>query len=165
MNQDLQHVRILGAVFSTWGFGYAVIEGENTLLDYGRKRIYGNKNSGSLAGLEKVIARNLPDVLVLQDVNAKGANRSPRIKKLHRQVIALAKGKNIKIVKITGTELRATLLGDEKGTKHEIATLMAERFPDELASRLPPKRKPWENEDARMDIFEAVGSAVTGCRT
>lgn len=158
MKHDSQRVRILGVVFSTWGFGYAVLEGENTLLDFGRKRIYGDKNAKSLAGVEKVIARNQPDMLVLQDVNqAKRTIRLPRIKKLHDKVIALAKKQNIKVVKIGGRELRARLLGNENGTKHEMATLMAERFPDDLASRLPPKRKLWENEDARMDMFEAVG--------
>jgi hypothetical protein len=29
-----------------------------------------------------------------------------------------------------------------------------------LASRLPPKRRPWENEDGRMDIFDAVALAL-----
>ena len=34
--------------------------------------------------------------------------------------------------------------------------MLAMQFPDELASRLPPKRKPWKSEDGRMDIFVAV---------
>jgi hypothetical protein len=41
-----------------------------------------------------------------------------------------------------------------------MAELLAKQFPDELASRLPPKRKAWTSEDARMDIFDAVGLAV-----
>jgi hypothetical protein len=41
-----------------------------------------------------------------------------------------------------------------------LATAVAQRFPDELAARLPPKRKAWASEDARMDIFEAVALAV-----
>jgi hypothetical protein len=32
--------------------------------------------------------------------------------------------------------------------------------PDELVSRLPPKRKIYKSEDSRMDIFDAVGLAV-----
>ena len=38
--------------------------------------------------------------------------------------------------------------------------LLAERFSDELASRLPSKRKLHKNEDSRMDMFGAVGLAV-----
>jgi len=29
-----------------------------------------------------------------------------------------------------------------------------------LASRLPPKRRPWMSEDYRMDIFDAVALAL-----
>jgi hypothetical protein len=52
------------------------------------------------------------------------------------------------------------LLGNPKGTKQEMAEMLAGKFPDELASRLPPKRKPWKSEDSRMDIFEAVALAL-----
>jgi hypothetical protein len=34
------------------------------------------------------------------------------------------------------------------------------RPPEELASRMPPKRKLWKSEDGRMDIFDAVALAV-----
>jgi hypothetical protein len=56
--------------------------------------------------------------------------------------------------------MRSVLLGKPKGTKQEIAELLAGKYPDELASRLPPKRKPWKSEDTRMDIFDAVALAV-----
>jgi hypothetical protein len=52
------------------------------------------------------------------------------------------------------------LLGNPKGTKQQMAELLVMQFPDELASRLPPKRKTWESEDGRMDIFDAVALAV-----
>ena len=41
-----------------------------------------------------------------------------------------------------------------------LAEMLAGKFPEELASRLPPKRRPWMSEDPRMDIFDAVGLAV-----
>jgi hypothetical protein len=37
---------------------------------------------------------------------------------------------------------------------------IATRFPDELGSRVPPKRKAWTSQNARMDIFDAVGLVV-----
>jgi len=158
MNQISKINRVLGVSFSTRGFGYAVIEGENALLDFGRKRIYGDKNAGTLAGIESVIARNQPDILVLQDVEkAKGTKRVLRIKKLHQKVVALAKKQTIKVSQISGKKLRVALLNNEDGTKHEMAELMAKQFPDELAALLPPKRTVAMNEDARMDIFDAVG--------
>jgi hypothetical protein len=38
-----------------------------------------------------------------------------------------------------------------------MAELLANQFPEELASRIPKKRKAWTSENARMDIFDAVG--------
>ena len=143
---------------------YAVLEGDDDLIDYGNKRINKDKNARSLAHIEKMIAHNQPDVLVLQDVNAKGTRRALRIKKLHREIVSVAKKRKLKVIKISGTELRRLLFGNEAGTKQEMAELLAKKFPDELASRLPEKRKPWKSEDARMDIFDAAGLAVLAIR-
>lgn len=95
MNQNSQPVRILGAAFSTRGFGYAVLE-RDALIDFGRKRIYGDKNEGALAGLKQVLERNQPDLLVLSDAHhAKGTERVPRIKTLQRAVMTVAKQRKI----------------------------------------------------------------------
>jgi hypothetical protein len=162
-NQTPKLFRTLTVSLSSRGFGYAVMEGNNRLISFGKKIFGADKNARSLAHIEKVIIHNQPDVQVLQDVNAKnarGTRRDPRIKELHRKVVALAKKCKLKVVEISGMELREVLLGNERGTKQEIAELLVKQFPDELASQLPPKRKSWESEDARMDIFEAVGLAV-----
>jgi hypothetical protein len=158
MNQISTQARILGIALSSRGFGYAVLEGENTLVDFGRKRLYGDRDGGTVAAIKNVFTRYQPDTLILQDANkAKGTNRTARVKVLSCKITALARKKKIKIVKISGKELRAKLLGNEDGTKHEIAVLLAQRFPDRLASRLPPKRRSYDNEDPRMDYFDAVG--------
>jgi len=102
----------------------------------------------------------LPGVLALQDVNAKGYHRAPRIKALHRQIVKLAAKQNCKVALFSGEKLRITLLGDVKGTKHEMAEMLAQTYPVELAAKLPPKRRAWEGEDGRMDVFDAVGLAV-----
>jgi hypothetical protein len=159
-NQISKQFRSLAVSLSSRGFGYAVMEGDNALILYGKKVFEDDKNAKSLTSIKGIITRNQPDVLVIQDVNAKGTHRAPRIKELHRKVVALAKKHRLKVVKISGTELRGLLLGNEDGTKQEIAELLAKQFPDELALRLPPKRKAWKSEDARMDIFDAVALAV-----
>lgn len=153
-------IRILAISLSTYGFGYAVMENGCRLVNYGKKVIPKDKNAKSLTGIEKMMVRNRPDVLVLQDVNARGTHRVPRIKTLHKKVLALAKKHDLKVDNISQKELRLTLIGREGATKQEMAELMASRFPDELALRLPPKRKPWVSEDSRMDYFDAVGLVV-----
>jgi Holliday junction resolvasome RuvABC endonuclease subunit len=152
--------RILSIAPTTRGFGYAVLEGENSLIAYCGKTVKTKqryKNLRSIAFIEKIIIQYRPDVLVLYDVNAKGIHRQPRIKELHRLVITLAKRHKLKTVKISVIEVWRLLLGNQKGTKHAAAELLAKQFPDELASRLPPKRKCGHTEDRRMDIFDAVG--------
>ncbi len=160
MNSQSNPSRILAVSLSTRGLGYAVVEGENGLVDFGKKRIAGDKNAGTIAAIEKLITRNQPNVLVLPEVNAKTTHRNTRIKKLHAKGVALAKKHKIRVVNISGKQLRIALLGCEEGTKHEMAELLAKQFPDELAKHLPPKRKAWKSEDARMDIFVAVGLAT-----
>jgi hypothetical protein len=44
MNQTSKHSRILAVSLSSHGFGYAVLEGVETLIDYGNKVINGEKN-------------------------------------------------------------------------------------------------------------------------
>jgi hypothetical protein len=151
--------RIAAVSLSGFGFGYAIMEGSG-LIEYRNKLIHADKNANSLTYIDKLIVRFRPDVLVLNDVNAKGTYRALRIKELHRKVVALAKKRKLKVAKISNTELRAALLDDPKGTKHDMALRIAEQFPDELASRVPPKRKAWTSEANRMDIFDAVGLAV-----
>ena len=58
------------------------------IVDCGKKRIYGDKNAGSLAGIEKMIAHYQPCFIVLQDVKAKDARRIKRIKRLHQKAVS-----------------------------------------------------------------------------
>jgi Holliday junction resolvasome RuvABC endonuclease subunit len=151
--------RIAAVSLSTNGFGYAVMEGDR-LVEYRNKVFLADKSANSFTHIKKLIVRFQPDVLVLQDVNAKGTRRAPRIKELHRKVVAFTKRRKLKVVKISGMELRKKLLGNPNGTKQEMAELLASQFPDELASRIPTKRKAWTSENARMDVFDAVGLVV-----
>lgn len=153
--------RVLAISLSTRGFGYTVLEGKDRLVDYGNKGSVGKfKNVLLLAAATKIVRRNTPDMLVLRDMTADGKNRSKRVKELHHQLIALTKKHKIKVAKISGKKVRMALLNDEWATKHEMALHLATLFPEELGSRLPPKRKPWAKEHSRMDMFDAVGLAV-----
>jgi hypothetical protein len=160
MNQNTsKQIRILAIALTARGFGYCVKEGE-VILECGYKGAKKNKNGRSVSKIEKLLNQFLPSVLVLQDVNATGCRRAPRIKTLHQQIIELAAIRKIKVSLLSGKALRITLVGDVKGTKHEMAEFLAQKFPVELAAKLPPKRRAWENEDGRMDLFDAVGLAV-----
>jgi Holliday junction resolvasome RuvABC endonuclease subunit len=161
MNYNQKQFRILAIALSSRGLGYAVLEGEKSLIECGGKSVKnGDKNSQCLAKVKKLEEFYQPDVLVLQDVAAKGSRRAPRIKTLNQQIIEAAGKRKLKVALFSGKQLRSLLLADAKGTKQEMAEMLAKHFPDELASRLPPKRRPWTSEDGRMDIFDAAALAV-----
>jgi len=155
-----KHRRVLSIAPSTRGFGYAVIEGEHTFLDWGVKAVKGDKNAESLAKANKLLTYYKPDVLVIQDLASKDCRRAPRIQKLGRKIIGLASRHKVKVAIVTRTKVRQVFLGSHRGTKYAIAQTLVQQFPEELGSRLPPKRKPWLSEDSRMDIFDAVALAL-----
>jgi hypothetical protein len=161
MNQTTsKDFRILAVALSFGGFGFVVMEGQKTIIEFGRRVADGDKNAQSLAKMKKLLNFYRPDVLVLQDVEAKGSRRYPRIKTLNRQIKRVAEKHKIKVKLISKKQLQDLLLGNSRGTKQEMAEVLAAQFPDELALRLPPKRKPWKSEDTRMDIFDAMALAV-----
>ena len=132
------------------------------MIAFGTKKARGdNKNEQCLEQVEKLSVQWLPDVLVLQDVHSSGSRRAVRIKELHSAMQEFAKSAGITVIKFSGRQVREILLDDPKGTKHQLATEIAERFPYELGERLPPKRRAWEPERERMSIFDAAALAVT----
>jgi len=153
-------VRILAIAPLSRGLGYAVMEGPNKLVACGNKAVLRNKNAGALAWVNKFIKFYQPSILVLPDVQAKDTRRAARIKTLHLNIVALAQKQQLKVRLVSVTQVRERLLGNPKGTKQAVAEALAKTFPVELASRLPPKRRPWMSEDPRMDIFDAVGLAA-----
>jgi hypothetical protein len=160
MNQIAsKQVRILALAPSARGFGYCVME-DQVMLECGNKGVKGNKNQQSVPKIEKLMKQFLPSILVLHDMEAKGSRRAPRIKTLNQQIKREAKKYKLEVKLISGNTLRKLLLGNLKGTKHEMAEMLARTFPVELAGKLPRKRRPWENVDGRMDAFDAVGLAV-----
>jgi Holliday junction resolvasome RuvABC endonuclease subunit len=163
MNQiPSKQVRILAIALSTWGFGFVVMDGKNAIIECGGRVATGEgKNAQCVAKVEKLLNFYHPEVLVLQNVEATGSHRAPRIKTLNRQIKAVAKKRKIQVKLISGKQLLNSLLGNPTGTKYEMAEMLVAQFPDDLASRLPPKRKLWKSQDARMDISDAVALAVT----
>jgi Holliday junction resolvasome RuvABC endonuclease subunit len=151
-----KYPRILAIAPSTRGFGYAVLEGHNILVDWGVRSIKGDKNAGSIEKVEKMIALYEPQVMVLEDTGAKESRRSPRIQALTKQLIAVAESRTIKVALFPRKQVRQVFFADGCGTKHALAEIIARQFPEELGFRLPPKRRPWMSEDSRMDIFDAV---------
>lgn len=156
-----KHIRILAIAPSTRGFGFAVVEGQETLVDWGVKSIKGDKNNGSVTKIEELIAHYQSGVLVLPDYSTKHSRRSARIRELSQRIIAMASSRNVRVALFSREQVKRVFLANGQGTKHALAEILAKRFPGELGFRLPSKRRPWMSEDYRMDIFDAVSLALT----
>ena len=152
--------RVLAIDPTSKGFGYAVLEGPDELIDWGVKEDRQNRNTRCLKQIAGLIERWRPDVFVVEEVRGKSSRRSLRVRELITETLNLAAVKGIRRFTITRPMIRITFATDGVLTKHHIATDIARRFP-ELARRLPPLRKPWISEPARMSIFDAVSYALT----
>jgi hypothetical protein len=140
--------------------GFAVLDADGTLADWGVKNIKGNKNRASLSRIEQLIAANQPNILVLEDALAKGSFRSPRVRKLYQSIMDMAKSRGVRVKAYSRGQFLSILLPDGERTKQAAAELAAKRFPDQLATQLPPKRKPWQAENYQMAAFVAVALAL-----
>lgn len=155
-----KYFRIMAIAVSTRGFGYAVLEGGDTLADVGVVAVTGKWTIKGLPKIEALLNRYFPEVVVMQDMEEQAARRSKRLRDVNQLVqVELALHK-CKVALLSQRAVRREFFDEEPGTKDRLARLLAQRFPEDLCHRLPPSRKPWMSEDRRMDIFDAVALAV-----
>jgi hypothetical protein len=147
------------------GFGFAVlVKGHTRLLDWGVKHIEKDKNARCRAEGERLVRQYRPDVLVLQDYWAKDVRRSARIRELGTELMKVAENHQVKVLLLSKKGISRAIAAGASDTKQKLAERLVEKFPHDLKSRLPPRRRPWESEHSRMSIFEAVALVVAGCR-
>lgn len=159
-NISSENIRVMGIAPSSYGCGFAVMEGDNVLIDWGVKTVKGgDKNARCLSHIGNLIAHYRPTVIAIEDIRAKESRRSARIRDLLQEIIMLAKEEKIQVKRCSRKKMSLAFLANEQGTKHALADNLAVRFPKELNWRLPPKRRLWMSDDRRMDIFAAVGLA------
>jgi Holliday junction resolvasome RuvABC endonuclease subunit len=153
-------IRVLAIDPSTRGFGFAVLEGPNRLVDWGVKETKKNKNTRTLTLIEDLIDRYQPNVVVVEDYAGKGSRRCRRIQNLISDISKLALKRKIRARSVSRLKVKQAFSESGASNKYEIAKAIAGRFP-ELAPRLPRFRKPWMSEDYRMSIFDAAALGVT----
>jgi len=158
---DTQHERILAIAPTTKGFGFAVLEDETTLVNWGVKSVRGNKNEGALKKIEELFSQYNPTVVVFENYRLTTFRRSARVRLFGDELSRTAKAAGIAVKTFSVQDVRGVFFGAEQGTKHAIAENLVQRFPDELGYLLPRKRLPWTTEDHRMAIFDAVALAMT----
>jgi Holliday junction resolvasome RuvABC endonuclease subunit len=153
-------IRVLAIDPSTRGFGFAILEGPERLIDWGVKETKTDKKRRSLKFGAELIERYQPRVIVVEDYEGKGSRRCQRVGELINDISKLASNRKIRVRNVSRAKVKQAFAESGAPTKYEIAVAIAKRFP-ELAPRLPRFRKPWMSEDYRMSIFDAVAMALT----
>ena len=152
-----RYARILAIDPSTRGFGYAVLENTGRLIDWGNAEIGTEGANPFLDRVKKVVDRYSPYLLALEDCTL--TRRGDRAQNLINAVVGYAELLEIQTALLSRADVEKSLALLPGCTKHEIATSIARAYP-ELLPLLPKKRRTWDSEHPRMNLFDAVGLAV-----
>ncbi len=159
-NSSTEGGLVLAVYPSTRGFGYVAFEGPRFPIDWGVKRVRGNKNTESIKKIAELLRFYRPDTLVLEDYRGRASRRARRIERLIDGAAELARCERIEPRSYSRDAIRRCFADTGRVNKYEIAQIIARQFP-ELGLHLPPERKIWMSEDPRMNIFDAAALALT----
>jgi hypothetical protein len=154
--------RVLAIDPITKGFGFAILDGPHCLIEWGLKgtsRWKEPRDRWCLREVARLIDLYQPDRIVIEDCFDSHSRRGPTGRRLIEGILEVAGERGIVARRISRAGLRRAFQSEDARTKYKTALAIAGRFP-ELAWRLPPIRKPWMSEDARMGIFDAVALAL-----
>ena len=152
--------RILAIDPTSRGFAFAVLEAPAFLVDWG-ERIAPARSGALLRKMDELLSRYEPALLVTEDLAAAGSRRRKRAQKEIRSIELLALKRGLAAERVS--RLAVIDAFAPENTKFEVALRLAESFPV-LAERLPRKRKAWTTEDARTNMFDALGFAATAIK-
>ena len=142
------------------GFGYAVLEGPDNLIDWGTTAAARRTTARHLSSLKHLIDRFAPDILVTEDGARQGSSRRRETRLLLKRIRRFAKRHQVRVRMYSRAEVEEAFSVVGARNKHQIATMIADWFP-ELAARLPKPQKPWTGENRSMNVFDAVSFALT----
>ena len=148
-----------------------LFEGPLAPLDWGIAEARGKEKRETLlaridalfAGVDEhgpVFAQYQPNVIVLQDMSERGTHRPHRIRHLNEAIVEIAERYGFPVLFFSRAEVRQSFAYMEAVTKDTIAAAIAKHIPA-FERFLPPPRKLWNSEDARMGIFDAAALALT----
>ena len=150
--------RIVAIALRSRRFGFAVFEGPNRLLDWGMV-FYPLNNDVQRAAASKRVASLLtlfiPSVVVVGRTRPLNVRNDSGIRPILRSIRREASSRLIPVRLMKKAEVREVFRLFRAKSKHEIASLVVQMFP-ELLWKLPPRRRIWESEHPIMTMFDAV---------
>jgi len=143
------------------GFCYAVLQGAETLLDWGSRELPSRTPEAIRHKIGKITQRYSPALIVIEDIAQ--SRRREWAREFATAVEEFSREQGIEVVAVSRRQVQTEFAATGK-TKYLIAVAVSRIFP-ELEPRLPRKRKPWMSEDERMSIFDAVSFALVVLRS
>jgi hypothetical protein len=161
MNHDHPGDLVLAVYPTTRGIAFALMKSPLAAIDWGIKGAYGrDKNASFLRKVASLLDANQPDVVALEDPTSPRLRRSTRIGRLTRAIERLAEDQLTDVHRYSRAAVQECFGQFGARTRYEIAVTIATRVPA-FERFLPPPRKLWMSEDARMGIFRAAALALT----
>ena len=152
----------MGIFPTSQGLGFAVFQGPWHTLGAGTRGFADkkDKNTVMLLKVAELIHRYHPDVIVVEDFAGAGSRRVKRIERLIRSIEELAGRKKIRVHSYSRSMIRECFAEFDAWTKQEIAHAIAGVLP-QFNGQVPPPKKIWQKEHARMCVFDAVALVFT----
>ena len=161
MNGYRRYVLVLAIYLNTRGFAFVIFESSLSPVDWGVKEVRGaRRHARCLAKVVMIMDRWQPDVLVLQDTSPRGTFRTQRITKLNSAIAELTGSRGMALYAYSRADIWKAFRDVGVGNKHDLAMVVALHIPA-FERYVPPPRKSWKSEDARMGIFDAAALALT----
>lgn len=153
-------LRVLAVRVTNKGFGFAVLEGPERLIDWGVKECRrGYHLVRLIAQFADLLLQNEPDVLLVNEGDEL-ARRSPRKRAFVAAMARQADRHHLAQIALSQPQVRTMFARLGIQTIYGRALDIVRRFP-ELGCALPHQRAAWEGGDTRMSIFEAAALALT----
>ncbi len=143
---------------NTKGFGYAILEGPQKLLDHNMVVVSPVSNTKLLERIKKTLAFYKPKIVILQDPDCKLSRAGKRVRRLIDEIVECAEDMQLEVHKYSREKIRAVFAQFKASTKHEIAQVITNGLP-ELKHKKPTARKIWMNEHHYMGVFDAISLA------
>lgn len=165
MNRLRRYDLVLAIYPNARGFAFVLFEGSLSPVDWGvttvRQR---DRNGRCLEMIGRLLSKQEPDVVVLQDNSLSGTRRSRRITALNASIAHLAELSNLPVRSFSRNSVRRAFQDVPSGNKQDIAQSIAKHIPV-FERYVPYPRKPWMTEDPRMGLFDAAALALTFFQT
>jgi hypothetical protein len=161
MSMRVPYSFVLALYPNSRGVAFVVFEGANSLIDWGLKVTRHKQECRRyLTAIADLFVIYQPAMLILENMASAGARRSERIRSLNAKIAERALALHMPVRFVSRLEVRQAFALFGAVTKEGIADAIAKQVPA-LARFVPPPRKPWNSEHARMGIFDAAALALT----